>query len=683
MLQQTEFFDNLNEYAKKNLTPSQGGFPYACPFCESGNHPERKNSDSAFSITENGKGFSCLRCGENGDIKHFFEVLKDPNARPANLRKKHAPSKIDPVKLAKNRDHEREYISLAQKTIRDPKHNQGAFSYLKQRGYTLEQAQLLNIGFDYTNGHPRLKQPALIIPYQGAEYFHVDRDITGKASHKYDKPPGVGEEPIFNESALDTAECVVIVEGAFDALALLTLGITDIIPLIGAKNAHTAIPNAIKKRIDAGAYKDTRPPAFCLMLDDDSTGIDSQNELADSLAEMLIPHISVDTSYITDANGKHPKDADEMRLIDPEALEHAVKSARTYVLKHYNEMRDQLAKEKRERVCKKNGVEYSENTLNEIKEFKGIEPPIPTGIKAFDDYTHGGLHNELTVLCAGSSVGKTTLAVQIADNIAQSGTPVLFVTVEQSRRECIAKSLSRASFRLNPECALTSTEINYLDVESDINPETRRELVQQLAEQYQQSIAPNLYYMQPDKQPNVHDIIQVVQAMTETMTRPPVVFIDYLQLLAPANEYETDKRQTADNSVTKLRQFARDQHTPIFIISSINRESYWQGVALDSAKESGGIEYSADLLLGLQPYDLTNQVKATAKKKGISLDKATGYKEASRELFNDYKNQPEKHASLLILKNRNGRTTESNGIRLKNNSTFNSFVSDPIKENEA
>src|SRR5699024_10432244 len=73
------------------------------------------------------------------------------------------------------------------------------------------------------------------------------------------------------------------------------------------------------------------------------------------------------------------------------------------------------------------------------------EPPIPTGFKQLDEILDGGIREGLHVLGAISSLGKTTLAMQIADQIAQYGEDVLIFSLEMGTNELIAKSVSRLS----------------------------------------------------------------------------------------------------------------------------------------------------------------------------------------------------------------------------------------------
>lgn len=86
--------------------------------------------------------------------------------------------------------------------------------------------------------------------------------------------------------------------------------------------------------------------------------------------------------------------------------------------------------------------------------------------------------------------------------------------------------------------------------------------------------------------------------LTFTGNRPFVV-VDYLQLLAPHDPRATDKQNT-DKAVLELKRISRDFKIPVMAVSSLNRASYSNSIDLEAFKESGAIEYSSDVLLGLQ-----------------------------------------------------------------------------------
>ena len=65
-----------------------------------------------------------------------------------------------------------------------------------------------------------------------------------------------------------------------------------------------------------------------------------------------------------------------------------------------------------------------------------------TGFEKLDEKA-GGLYAGLYVLAALSSLGKTTFALQIADQLAEQGADVLFFSLEQSTLEMVTKSIAR------------------------------------------------------------------------------------------------------------------------------------------------------------------------------------------------------------------------------------------------
>ena len=111
----------------------------------------------------------------------------------------------------------------------------------------------------------------------------------------------------------------------------------------------------------------------------------------------------------------------------------------------------------------------------------------------------------------------------------------------------------------------------------------------------------------------------------------PVVMVDYLQILKPADPRASDKQNT-DRAVVELKRISRDFDLPVVAISSFNRENYRSAVSMEAFKESGAVEYSSDVLLGLQ--------LAGAGEQGFDVNAA--------------KTRNPRQVELVILKNRNG-----------------------------
>ena len=78
-----------------------------------------------------------------------------------------------------------------------------------------------------------------------------------------------------------------------------------------------------------------------------------------------------------------------------------------------------------------------------------------------------------------------------------------------------------------------------------------------------------------------------------------MVLVDYLQIIAPSDVHFTDK-QNLDRAVCALKKLSRTHGLTVLAISSFNRENYNMEATMAAFKESGGIDYSTDVLLGLQ-----------------------------------------------------------------------------------
>ena len=248
---------------------------------------------------------------------------------------------------------------------------------------------------------------------------------------------------------------------------------------------------------------------------------------------------------------------------------------------------------------------------------RGGAAVMSTGIAGLDKALDGGLHAGLTVLGAVSSMGKTSLMLQMADTMAAAGRNVLFITIEMSRMELIAKSAVRG----------TKERARPL-----LDGKLPEEKVRGLISAYRQKTGGRVELWEPDAPLTPAFLDEKVSAFCE-QHESPVLFLDYLQLVAPARTGMTEK-QTADAAVAILKQLARQYDMPVVAASSLNREAYRPGSAepgLSAFKESGSVEYSADLLLVLKyRTDADKEIKTGPR-----------------------------HLVLTILKNRFGATGES------------------------
>ena len=267
-------------------------------------------------------------------------------------------------------------------------------------------------------------------------------------------------------------------------------------------------------------------------------------------------------------------------------------------------------------------------------------PAISTGFSELDKALAGGLRKGLYMLGGIPSVGKTSLVLQIADQIAAQGHDVLFISMEMEKFELLSKSISRGTAELatGENAALgdirnAKTAIQIMDgSQYQHYSDAERDLIRSAINRYEQ-LGSNIYIIETSGNYNVLDVRNAVERHKNITGNLPIVIVDYIQILTPLNERATDKTNI-DKAVRELKLISRDYKTPVIGISSFNRTNYNNSVALDSFKESGNIEYSGDVVIGLQYAGV-------------------GEKDFNIELAK--KDYPRK-VDLMILKNRNGES---------------------------
>ena len=123
----------------------------------------------------------------------------------------------------------------------------------------------------------------------------------------------------------------------------------------------------------------------------------------------------------------------------------------------------------------------------------------------------------------------------------------------------------------------------------------------------------------------------------------------------------------------ELKRISRDIDIPVIAISSFNRDNYSEPVSMAAFKESGAIEYSSDVLIGLQYYgmDYRKGEGQTARNNRVRELLAAQSGIASNGQAQDIQ--------IKILKNRNGRRDY---VRLDYYPMFNYFTDSSHKEEE-
>ncbi|MEE6678658.1 DnaB-like helicase C-terminal domain-containing protein [Limosilactobacillus fermentum] len=227
---------------------------------------------------------------------------------------------------------------------------------------------------------------------------------------------------------------------------------------------------------------------------------------------------------------------------------------------------------------------------------------ISTGFKNLDKVLDGGLYEGLYGIGAISSLGKTTFALQIADYIAQyDKKPVLYFALEMGTYELMTKSISRITFEnaQGEETLAQGTRSLLKGKWKQRYNKAQYANVMQSFKEYGDFYSNVIIHDGSEARPTIYDISKTVNSYVGRTGKKPVVIIDYLQILKPTNDKGTDKANVT-TSVNEMKKIATRYHIPVIVISSFNRLNYNSPVSMEAFKESGDIEYSTDVLIGLQ-----------------------------------------------------------------------------------
>lgn len=609
----------------------------ACPVCGNG------HKTGCFHYYSDTQKVKCYSCGFSGDLFDLIAAEKGISNAEAISEAHHlyGSEKMWHPVIPQKQENETPPEDLASFFRQAAAAND--FEYLKKRGISEGIQQRFMVGFvpDWISpqairttlekgGDPaRLpRSPRCIIPTSRNSYIARDtRDDLTDEQKRYSKQKQ-GSQALFNLRAFNRSEAVFITEGEIDAMSIEEAG--------GAAVGLGSTANL--KALISYLQENPTDQVLILCLDNDEPGRATQIQLADELNKLDIRYIDGTKTLLKAAN-----DPNEALVNDPSAFRDGVCFLQSKARKLPSEG---FTKEYR-------AAELLDYFRKIEEQPEGLE--AKTGFRRLDEKLQGGLHEGLYIIGAVSSLGKTTFTLQLADQIAGTGQDVLFFSLEMSKLELIAKSISRHSFL----CAGLGVE-NRRFIARDTAQILNNRRYKYYSEKERQAIneairlyslpAENMYIYEgryKGQRLTVQHIKEITREHWKTTGRTPVVFVDYLQIVAPADIKASDKQNT-DTAVFELKELSRDLKTAVVAISSFNRDNYTQPVNMASFKESGAVEYSSDVLFGLQYAGMDY---LPGEKDGA---RTTRLRDLMAEIQRMKENKVPIPIELKCLKNRNG-----------------------------
>lgn len=657
---QKEFLrKKLPEYVasitKKDPNPKKRNY-WLCPFPECKDTEHANSTGGAFSITADKRKFTCFSCHHSGDIfdligymhgiksgkqdratmaaefKQEFAIAcelfhlqpdftpdtatgKDGATAPS-LPEGHTdliegatvydvPPAADPAQPEQPEGSGKaDFSEYLKRCIADLKGSAGE-DYLHSRGFTDETIARFLLGYDKEKG-------LITIPYGNHFTYYATRTIEGKTFNK-PSTEQAGPEPIYNGKALTLDTPCFICESQLDAISLAQAGGT------AAALGGTGINKLL-------AYLKENGQRRCLVLcfDNDDAGRRAQKEAAEKLeglgADFMPAHFTLEAYGETP-----PKDANDMLRANPEQLAKDIAA---------------ICEEARAHDLESGSVLCAVGDYQGLFKKHQTEPKqrISTGFPTLDIALYGGLMNELYILSAETSIGKSAIACSIAQNIAQQNIDVLYYALEMGRDEFIARGASMISREVNKKPIPYGEILNY-KYDADTGEFYKRAYseYEPYVEQYMSRYGQHLYFIEGGFYGKT--ALQIAQT-AETFKKERgitqlVIVVDYLQRLkAEQNDRsQRDAMSITSAAVQVLGNLASQSHNTVIAISSISNAQKGQTVTDAAGKYSGDIAYTGGILLGWNWHGYTDTKKEDEKEATRKLCKERGYREMILEVL--------------------------------------------------
>jgi replicative DNA helicase len=243
------------------------------------------------------------------------------------------------------------------------------------------------------------------------------------------------------------------------------------------------------------------------------------------------------------------------------------------------------------------------NVITKMMMKKGELTGVSSGFKDLDALTWGFQRQEMIVIAARPSMGKTSFALNIAEAAAlpRKGDPVptLVFSLEMSAAQLALRMLcskARVNLKLLREGLLSKNGDDYTRLVSTADEFSKAAI-----------------YIDDSSHLSIMEL-RAKARRVQARRKLGLIIVDYLQLLSPTDGQAPREQQVAEAS-RGLKALAKELDLPVIVLSQLNRSSEKENRApkLADLRESGSIEQDADVVIMLsRPKDADEKFQVAA-----------------------------------------------------------------------
>ena len=275
--------------------------------------------------------------------------------------------------------------------------------------------------------------------------------------------------------------------------------------------------------------------------------------------------------------------------------------------------------------------------LDALHKSKGGLRGVSTGFKDLDEKLSGFQKSDLIILAARPSMGKTSLALDIARNAAiRHGVPVAIFSLEMSTQQLVDRMLAA-------ESRVDAWKLRTGKLTLDSEFEKIRNSLEPLSK------APIFVDDQPAN--NIMKMRSVVRKLKNDK-KLGLVIVDYLQLMVPTNNKNSDNLVQQVTEISRsLKQLAREFEVPVVALSQLSRAVEQRGgkPRLSDLRDSGSIEQDADVVIFIHRDDRYNDNSEKPNVADIMIEKHRNGPTGSVQLYFD-----QNRSSFLSMEKNSG-----------------------------
>ncbi len=276
---------------------------------------------------------------------------------------------------------------------------------------------------------------------------------------------------------------------------------------------------------------------------------------------------------------------------------------------------------------------------------------VDTGFAELNKMTTGFGKGDLIILAARPAMGKTSLVLNMVQNLINHNKGVAFFSLEMPSEQLMLRLLS-----IQTSIYLTKLRVG------DINDEESQRLEDATA-----AMKASKLFIDDSSTVNINQLRSKLRKLKSQHPDIELAVIDYLQLLSAAGT--KDRHQEVSEISRGLKMLARELEIPIIALSQLNRGLESRNdkrPMLSDIRESGSIEQDADIILFVYRDDVYLYKEEKEREKEALKE--------GKEFISQYVEKDEEEAEIIIGKQRNGPTGH---VKLTFQKKYTRFVDTP------